>query len=477
MTRDFLTENGLPAADIRALNELAATTGKAPPRPDPGPDIGGPGNGKDQTAGINDLNAQFAVVTIGGHVRIMDLLALPAAFYKLGDFNLLLQNRKIEINGSGAMSLAKWWLGHPDRLQYKGIVFEPGGPQVINGHRNLWSGFSVKPRPGDCSLYLNFLCDIICSGNRGHYEYLLNLLADTVQRPNKQGDVAIVLRGKEGVGKGFAANQFGKLFGPHFVPVNQAAHVTGRFNSHLEHCSILFCDEAFFAGDRQHASTLKALITEPEIMIERKGIDSYKAANKIHIWIASNEDWVVPAGANARRFFCLDVSDARRNDTSYFGAIDRQMKEGGLAALLDLLLKHRLLGVDIRDVPLTAALAEQKAQSRRGVDALVEMIAADGSVLCPHPTNPSIAITTDPDRKEKFHDLAKREIPSLRFDAPTVITQALYRDWGCKPWHSGNRRGIRFPELSVLRDKFGQKHGHIEWSTEIVSWGDGADVS
>jgi hypothetical protein len=428
---------------------------------------------------LDELNELFAVVTIGANVRIMTLQESPPIFYHLADFKLLLGNRTKQVTEADndgqpkkkTILTATWWLKHPNRRQYRGVVFEPGKPDEVDGCRNLWTGFAVQPQAGDCSQFLEFLRDVVCDDNATHYAYLLDVMADTVQRPNKQGDVAIVLRGKEGVGKGFTVNTFGRIFGRHFLPITQAPQVTGKFNGHLAYCLLLFADEAFFAGDRQHESTLKALVTEGLIMIERKGLDAVRSPNLTHLWISSNETWVVPAGPTARRFFCLDVADIRRGDTSYFAAINGQMENGGTAALLDFLLKRDLKGRDIRKVPQTAMLAEQKALSRRGMDALVEWILNEGSIPCADSQDPSIGITTDPAANETLFDWARRSIPDLKHKSPTAMTRTLKQEWGCESWHSGNRRGVRFPPRAELRERFTAKHGPVELDADNGTWG------
>jgi hypothetical protein len=50
-------------------------------------------------------------------------------------------------------------------------------------------------------------------------------------------------------------------------------------------------------------------------------------------------------------------------DKAYFGAIDEQMDSGGREALLDHLLKFDLKGVDLRTIPETAALLDQKVST------------------------------------------------------------------------------------------------------------------
>ena len=158
---------------------------------------------------LAELNSLYAVVTTGAKVRIMTLQEDPPIFYAPEDFKLLLAARPPVQVGTKTVAAATWWLSHPNRRQYRGIIFEPGSPQEVNGYRNTWTGFSVEPKAGDCSLFLDFLKNITVRKNKEHYEYLLDVMADTVQRPYKQGEVAVVLRGEEGVGKGCTVKNFG----------------------------------------------------------------------------------------------------------------------------------------------------------------------------------------------------------------------------------------------------------------------------
>jgi hypothetical protein len=89
----------------------------------------------------------------------------------------------------------------------------------------------------------------------------------------------------------------------------------------------------------------------------------------LHIMMASNEEWVVPASADERRWFVMDVSDSRIGDRAYFKAIADQMADGGgLAAMIHELLNRDISRFEVRDVPQTDALAEQKALSLDSLD-------------------------------------------------------------------------------------------------------------
>ena len=82
----------------------------------------------------------------------------------------------------------------------------------------------------------------------------------------------------------------------------------------------------------------------------------------LRMMIASNSDWVIPAGAKSRRWFVLDVNDTKTNDRAYFDAITDELQNGGVEAFLYLLLNHNVTA-DLRRAPHTEALQEQRMRS------------------------------------------------------------------------------------------------------------------
>jgi hypothetical protein len=430
---------------------------------------------------LDRMNERFAVVRVGGKTRVMEFQESPArrgalvpVYSTLRDFRDFQDKYrvKVENNDGGVIRTGRgtWWVKHPERRQYDAVVFEPGASEEqTRGKLNLWRGFAVEPRAGDCSLYLAHLRDNICSGNGDYSAYLLRWMAWGVQHPGDRPEVAIVLKGGEGTGKGMAITTFGELFGSHFVHITQPSHLTGNFNAHLQACSVLFADEALFAGDRRHDGTLKALITEPTIQIEPKGADTFAVRNCLHVLMASNCEWVIPAGADARRYFVLEVADTVKQDTRYFGSLAAQMRAGGREALLHQLLNCDLTDFNIRAVPVTEALQDQKARSRRGVDLLIEMLATDGRLPSAHETYSDVAITSGEAGGEGFYVQARRLSRDLQHMSSIVIKRMLRREWGCEDWHSGNRAGIRFPSLGDLRSRFDRRHGPQDWNGQ-ESW-------
>jgi hypothetical protein len=236
--------------------------------------------------------------------------------------------------------LGEAWINHHQRRTYDRIALIPDGPCPADVY-NLWRGFGVDPVPGPWAGIEAHLRDIICSGREDYYDWLIGWLAYGVQNPGKQAEVAVVLRGLKGTGKGLVGQMLIRLFRDHALHITNSKHLVGNFNAHLVDALFLFLDEAYWAGDKQGEGTLKALITERTLMIEPKGVDSFQMPNRLKILMASNNDWVVPASADERRFFVLDVPDTRKGDKVYFTKLAAAIEGEELSAFLDYLLGPR----------------------------------------------------------------------------------------------------------------------------------------
>ena len=322
----------------------------------------------DLDAAIEEINAKHAFVLEAGKATVLregkDQIHGRKNYVRISpaDFEKAYANREFFI-GNHKASLGGIWLKSPRRKQYLGgVVFDPAG-RHSDDCKNLWEGFAIKPAKGSWRQLQRHIWAVICKRDQVAFKYLIRWMARAVQRPAEQGDVAVVMRGEEGCGKGIVARALLHLFGQHGLHITNAAHLVGHFNEHLQCCVMLFADEAFFAGDKQHVGVLKAIITEPTIAIEAKYRAVIEARNFLHVIMASNEEWVVPASLEARRFFVLDVSNEKVGHYDYFKAIQDELDAGGYGAMLHDLLKVGLANFKVAAVPQTEGLATQKKLS------------------------------------------------------------------------------------------------------------------
>ena len=178
----------------------------------------------------------------------------------------------------------------------------------------------------------------------------------------------MVLKGGRGTGKGTLFRVMLMIFGKHGLHLTQPKHLVGNFNAHLRTAVFVFADECLWAGDKAAESALKGLITEPTLAIEPKGRDVTTAPNRIKLVMASNNAFVVPAGADERRYCVIDVSADRAQDHAYFGTLNDWIDNGGAEIFLDHLLTRDLTAFNVRAVPKTAALDRQKVEGMQAVD-------------------------------------------------------------------------------------------------------------
>jgi hypothetical protein len=324
---------------------------------------------------LRKLNEKHAVISdIGGKCRIISEIedaSVPGrtriSRQSFEDFRNRYRHEKVSVGSNKAgqdilQPVGQWWIDHPQRRQYETIVFVPG--KDVPGAYNLWSGFACDSLPGTKhERFLQHVHQNICDGNQDHYNYLIQWMARCVQFPDSPGEVAVVMRGKRGTGKSFFAKVMRNLFGRHFLQVSDSKHLVGSFNAHLRDTVVLFGDEAFFAGDKRHESILKTLVTEEHMVYEGKGVDAEMGPNYVHLLLASNEDWVVPAGLDERRFFVLEIGDGQKQNHAYFREIFEELSTGGYENLLHFLLSRDLTEFEVRVVPQTKALQAQKLLS------------------------------------------------------------------------------------------------------------------
>lgn len=327
----------------------------------------------------DDMNAEWALVLMGSkavvvHEQAGGPIEDRLRIISVDAFKQWFSNRFTEtVNPQGDLKVVTWatkWLAARDRRQYRGIEFKPGADvETTDGYLNLWRGFAVEAQPGGSyAIFRDHLLNNVCDGDTALFLWVFGWFAHLLQRPRERVGTALVMRGKMGTGKTKIGEVIGGLIAAHYFAVDDPRYVTGQFNAHMAACLLLQADEAVWAGDKAAEGRLKGLVTSKFQMIEAKGIDPIRIDNFVRLLMTSNEDWVVPAGKDERRFCVLDINPRCAQNTDYFREMDEQLDAGGREALLYDLLNFDLSQVDLRKIPRTAGLLEQKLRSLDSVD-------------------------------------------------------------------------------------------------------------
>jgi hypothetical protein len=125
------------------------------------------------------------------------------------------------------------WLKHPKARRYrKGFAFNPAGITDREQY-NLWKGWGVTPRQGDWSLLRRHTLEVLCRGDQATFDYLFGWMAWRFQHPEQKPGVLMVMRGKEGSGRGILGHALLRLAGTHGLYINAADRLLGRFTRRL----------------------------------------------------------------------------------------------------------------------------------------------------------------------------------------------------------------------------------------------------
>ena len=305
---------------------------------------------------IAELNKEHAVLPLGGRTVILNRQWDPVlkrkivSFSTKADFELKYCNKRAWDRNS-MVPWGEYWLNHPERAEYRGMVFLPGGEE--EGYLNLWQGWGVEPVPGDShAAYLEFVWEVICSKDDDLYEYIISWLAHLVQRPQELPETALVFRGKEGIGKNTFVDPLFQIVGnEHSLLLSSLGQITGRFSGHLSNTLLVFCNESVWGGDKSAQGVLKSMITDAIQPVEFKGKDLTMLRSFKRLIFATNETWAVPRGEDDRRYVITDVSSGRKGDYRYFKAVRDSLANGGVNALYHYLLKFNIEGWHPRNIP------------------------------------------------------------------------------------------------------------------------------
>ncbi len=179
------------------------------------------------------------------------------------------------------------WLRDPDKRKYDSMNFHPG--KCPANVYNLWPGYAVEDVEGDNGTIQPFL-DLAEDLTGGDSKYFLDWIALLFQHPDVKPRTAVIHVSSQGCGKDTFWWFIGEMMGNQlYYPTADAENdVFGRFSSAMEARKIVLLNEASFQTNAKYEKKLLGLITDPTVVIERKGIQSYVVNTYAGIVMCSN---------------------------------------------------------------------------------------------------------------------------------------------------------------------------------------------
>ena len=326
-----------------------------------------------EDAVVDELNKYHAIVHIS-HFAILTekkdpIFGVPTYVLETKQsFKDMYENKKILCNdGKTYKSKADIWLKSERRYELpNGVTFNPRAGKYVDGAYNIWTGFPIEPKSGECKLFWELVKTAICSSDDKLYQYVRKWLAYVFQFPDVV-HTALVLIGGQGVGKNTFVEAIGSLLGKHYVQLNNIHELTQKFNEHLKYGVLIFANEAVWRNEQEFGD-VKSIITDLECTIEAKGKDRIRCRNFKHVIFASNDKHPVQIDHDDRRFQVLNVASAYQNNYKFFSDLLNELDNGGREALLYDLLHENLCGFNPRILPDTTTAFDVKIRGANSVE-------------------------------------------------------------------------------------------------------------
>jgi ABC-type cobalamin/Fe3+-siderophores transport system ATPase subunit len=228
---------------------------------------------------------------------------------------------------------------------------------------NVWIGYRLEPKPGPMTPYLELFNNMF--PNEDEREWVHDWFADLIQNTGVKASTALVMVGPQGTGKNTLLNVFRKMFHRHnttqFVNTDQ---FVSSFNMHVVRSVLAIVNEAVWAGNHKHSSTLKGYITEEEFEVQDKNIRSFQARNCTRFVIMTNEEWAVPADGDARRFCVTEIPRTVPIGDPWWKKTRDVLEDDRIIAAVMYWYKTRKITNNLKQVPQTQQLKLQQYLTR-----------------------------------------------------------------------------------------------------------------
>lgn len=260
------------------------------------------------------------------------------------------------------INFVKLWMDSEYMPRYDRVEFVPYLDNVeffdeYENILNVFTGYKYYKKNHVVNLNnVKFFIDhtmYLCSGDKNVSNYLVNWIANIIQKPSKKSEVAIVLYSfAEGAGKNSFTDLLVKLFDGYTTKITNIDMIASNFNSDMAGKLIVVGDE-IKARAQNMADELKNAITQKEIRIEYKGVDAIMLRDYSNYIFTTNNELILKISCSDRRYCLIECPDEIKS-RNYFDEYFSKLENDDI--LTDVFMYLATLDIsnfNTRDIPMT----------------------------------------------------------------------------------------------------------------------------
>ena len=273
--------------------------------------------------------------------------------------------------------IKKWTIDSKIRA-YDRIVFKPPPLICKKNEFNTWVHFKIAEEPlikterDFFQEYCTYLKNLV--GDEKVANYILARYASRIQKPAERTNVCLILCGMEGDGKNKLLEPIYKIMDKYTTMLDTAKKLYDTHSMFESNKLFILINEAGGVANFENSEVLKTRITETELSINPKGIQSYKIENLCDYDMTTNNFNVVKiSDESTRRFLQVETTSYYRGNTQFFNDYYKDIVENPVALrqIYEGLVKFDISKVvpsgnfqDKNDKPTTNIEGEVKKQNR-----------------------------------------------------------------------------------------------------------------
>ena len=320
------------------------------------------------------------------HFKIMN----PISFAEIDDKELIVRDKTAlytayenvrftitDENGNKQLvSFISEWLKDSSIRTYKKMDFKPC-QETPDDIYNLFKGFEVQDKKlKDIDIKTTKMYEHLfnlAGREEASLEYILNCLANVVQKPYDKTRTSLIFRSIEGCGKDTFFNWFGdKILGKqYYINDSKTELIFGRFNSCISRKLLIVLNETSHNDTAKIMEGIKDAITKDTNKIEVKGKEPREEQNNIFYVYFSNSENPLPLSQTDRRFTAFECNPQIANNTDYFNALYEELESENIdKAFYEYLMKRDIKHYDFTNSRPSTKLYKTMQQRNTPVLAL-----------------------------------------------------------------------------------------------------------
>ena len=321
---------------------------------------------------IEDLSRVLRLIDDGNDtyvIKVYDTITKTFCLKFVNDSFIAKTLKRIAINEK--INAHTILLNNLSKFSRLGVKFNSNDKNVIS----LFHGYKYKileeVELEKIKMFLDLILEVICDSNEEVYEYVLNWISYIVQNPGTKSEIALVLKGLQGIGKNRFTDILSEMLCNYSAKnITDISELTGQFNSIVEGKMLIILNELKNCGDDRLANfnALKSIITDNIIRINEKLVPRRDAENVANFIFVSNNSFPIKIEKGDRRYVVLSCNGKHKGDFKYFETLCNSCDESFYNNLLTFFIKRDISSFQIRSIPMTEAKQDLIEASKTPLD-------------------------------------------------------------------------------------------------------------